>query len=396
MSIDRRKGGRGTDRLIKAKFDFDAHNEEVSKMWDAFWKREPLRIPITLGINSRYYMQIPEANSKNVNFERYSENPGVMFDSKLEFERWKKFNLLFDEQLGLPDVWTITVDFQNYYEAAWFGCKVHYMDGEVPDTRPDFAAVPEKLMDKGIPDPFSGLMGKAIDYHQNFRIRAAKEEFLGSPVKISDTLTGTDGPMTVACNLFGPQFVCETMASDAKRFHTLMKFVAESVIARTKAWRKYFNVSIPQDGFGFADDSIALISTNMYREHVMPYHKVILDAFATDKPRGIHLCGDATRHFKTLRDELNIWSFDTGFPVDFGKLRKQLGPEVQIQGGPHVEFLISASPGQVRDEVKRILGSGVLEGGRFILREGNNLAPRTPVDNTDAMYKAGREFGKLK
>jgi uroporphyrinogen-III decarboxylase len=45
--------------------------------------------------------------------------------------------------------------------------------------------------------------------------------------------------------------------------------------------------------------------------------------------------------------------------------------------------------------VRRILQSGVLEGGRFLLREGNNLAPGTPLENTEAMYYAGREFGVL-
>jgi uroporphyrinogen-III decarboxylase len=37
----------------------------------------------------------------------------------------------------------------------------------------------------------------------------------------------------------------------------------------------------------------------------------------------------------------------------------------------------------------------VLDGGKFILREGNNLAPHTPLENTEAMYYAGREFGQL-
>ena len=117
--------------------------------------------------------------------------------------------------------------------------------------------------------------------------------------------------------------------------------------------------------------------------------------FATNKPRGIHLCGDATRHFTTLRDELNIQSFDTGFPVDFGRLRAELGPGVTIMGGPHVDFLRTATPAAIREEARRILQSGVLTGGRFVLREGNNLAPLTPLENTEALYHAGREFGKL-
>jgi uroporphyrinogen-III decarboxylase len=134
----------------------------------------------------------------------------------------------------------------------------------------------------------------------------------------------------------------------------------------------------------------------MYREHVLPHHRRLCDTFsADDSPRSIHLCGDATRHFVTLRDELNIREFDTGFPVDFGQLRRDLGRDVVIQGGPHVELLRSGTAAQVREEVRRILSTGVLEGGRFILREGNNLAPGTPPENTEAMYYAAKEYGRL-
>jgi uroporphyrinogen-III decarboxylase len=107
----------------------------------------------------------------------------------------------------------------------------------------------------------------------------------------------------------------------------------------------------------------------------------------------MHLCGDATRHFKTIRDELNVWNFDTGYPVDFGWLRKELGPEMEIYGGPSVPFLRLATQDAVRDEVKRILESGIMESGRFVLREGNNLAPGIPMENLRAMWDAVHEFG---
>jgi len=58
---------------------------------------------------------------------------------------------------------------------------------------------------------------------------------------------------------------------------------------------------------------------------------------ATCKPNlGIHLCGDATHHFKFLKEHLRVNSFDTGFPVDHGELRQELGTEVQMTGGATV------------------------------------------------------------
>ena len=99
------------------------------------------------------------------------------------------------------------------------------------------------------------------------------------------------------------------------------------------------------------------------------------------------------RHFKTLRDEIGVYEFETGFPEDFGWLRRELGREVTIHGGPTVTLLREGSPEGVAAETIRILRSGICEGGRFVLREGNNLAPGTPFANLEAMYETARGIG---
>ena len=166
------------------------------------------------------------------------------------------------------------------------------------------------------------------------------------------------------------------------------------MIARQRAWRDYFGQPQVREGNGMADDSIALLSCDGYREWILPHHRRYL---ATDTvpnaPAWIHLCGDATRHFVTIRDELHAVSFDTGFPVDHGKLRRELGPDVLIYGGPHVDLLLHGTPQEVAAETRRILNSGVMEGGKFVIKEANNLAPRTPMANLQAMYDTCKAEG---
>lgn len=84
--------------------------------------------------------------------------------------------------------------------------------------------------------------------------------------------------------------------------------------------------------------------------------------------------------------------FETGFPVDHGRIRRELGPDVTIHGGTTVMILRDGSPEDVRAETQRILRSGVCDGGRFVLREANNLAPRTPAANLAAMYETARAW----
>lgn len=383
------------DRL--SAFDFERHNADVADLWNAYRAARNTRVPIILGVNTRFFMRQPDANPTGLTFRRYMEDPDLMFDAQLRFQRWSRFNLLQDAELGMPEVWRIHVDFQNYYEAAWFGCPVEYFSGEVPDTRPAFQDCPERVMEKGLPRPFGGLMARALDYYDRYLERARQRPFLNRPVEPFPPWcgVGTDGPMTVACNLFSPEFVCMAMAAEPKRLHVLLDFITQATIKRMMVWRKLTGMAIPCDDFVMADDSIALISKTMYKEHILPFHRRLYDAFGTKTGRAIHLCGDSTRHFRTLVDELDICSFDTGFPVDFGRLREELGPGVRIQGGPNVKIVHRGTPCEIWEETRRILQTGALEGGLFVLREGNNLAPGTPLENTEALYYSGREFGRL-
>ena len=109
---------------------------------------------------------------------------------------------------------------------------------------------------------------------------------------------------------------------------------------------------------------------------------------------GVHLCGDATRHFKTIRDELNIYNFDTGFPVDHRALCEELGEEVAIQGGPQAQLIHQGTPEEIEAESKRILEAVKPVSRRFIFRDGNDIPPYTPMENIQALYDACLKHGR--
>jgi uroporphyrinogen-III decarboxylase len=56
--------------------------------------------------------------------------------------------------------------------------------------------------------------------------------------------------------------------------------------------------------------------------------------------------------------------------------------------------LTNGTPEQVYQRSREILTSGIMEGGRFIFREGNNLPPNVPWCNLAAMYKAVQDIGR--
>ncbi len=379
--------------------DFKAHNEEVKAVWDAYHAGTPIRVPVVLGLNVRYYLFSPWLNPHGITFAAYSEDPDLMLETQLEFQHYVRHNLLCDAEMGMPsDAWPgVHVDLQNYYEAAWFGCPVHYREGQVPDTSPILGDDNKRMLfDAGVPDPFTdGIMAKNVRFLEYLTERIKDYSFMGLPVHgVSPSGMGTDGPFTAAANIRGATEICLDIYEDPDFVRELLDFITEATIARIKAWRSKLGYDMRPQCWGFADDSIQLLSTETYREFVLPCHKRLVSELAGSGPHSIHLCGDATRHFKTIRDELNINGFDTGYPVDFAWLRKELGPNIHINGGPTVGFLLRATPSEVREEVRRILSTGVTEGGKFVLREANNMSPGIPEENIAAMYHASQEFGR--
>lgn len=389
--------------------DFKKHNEEVKEVWEAYNNKKPYRVPIMISGSIRNLFGNPEINKTNYTFEDFFKNPQAQIECQLAYQKWVRYNLICDQEMGPPrNGWQINIDFQNSYEAGWFGCPLRYFGNHVPDTVEILKEDKNKLYELKEPDPLSGnLLGRAMEFFEYMQDKCPKMEFEGLPVKPPVTIPGegTDGPFDVAYKLRGAAEVCIDIYEDPKYFHELMNFVTENTIHRMKAIRRWrwsrFPESPDKDRFkvkdwGFADDAIALISVEQYQEHVFPYHQKLVEEFSDGSPVSIHLCGNATHQFKFLKDNLNIYSFDTGFPVDFEKMRRELGPEVQISGGPTAMLLKDGSAEVIREEVKRICESGIMEGGRFILIAANNLAPCTPIENIEAMYNAGKTYGVYK
>jgi hypothetical protein len=359
-----------------------------------------------LGVNPRYTMfgdpaqpslRHP-ANPRRVTFHQYWSDPQIMLERQLEHLEWCALNLFQDAEMGLPERWQVWPDFQNVYEAAAWGCPIQHFEDQVPDTIPAFSGEDGRraLLKAPTPDPFDAPFFRRVwAFYDHFKRREAEGfDWKGRPIRACPPSgIGTDGPFTVLCNLRGPVEVCMDLAEDPPAATALLEKVTDSIFEHVRAFRVRLGEPEKTEGWGFADDSIALLSTDMYARFVARCHRRLIQQLSSGGPNSIHLCGDATRHFPYLKETLNIMSFDTGFPVDFGEIRRLLGPDVEILGGPSVPLLRMATPAEVLAETRRILESGVMEGGRFVLREGNNLAPDVPVASVRAMYDAVREFG---
>ncbi len=375
----------------------EEHNQEAQAVWDAFNVGQPTRPPVMIGTGTQFFIFNDDLNpGEVVTFEDYCTDAKTMLDFQLRSAVWRTEHIApyCDDPVGRPEVFEVKVDLQNFDEAAYFGAPVEFIPHQVPDTRPKLDGDRKNaLFDAGLPDPLTA--GWYVNAHRicddMADLIAKNPSYLDRPIKMTPFGIRTMGPLTIAIALRGHEFLTD-FYEDPDYARTLLDFITEGTIARISAHLDFFGLENPDSEMFFADDSIQLISPKMLRDFMLQVYRKLKAGVTNAEKVKVHLCGDASRHFKILKEEIGCNDFETGFPVDFGKIRQQLGPEVTIHGGPNIMLLRDGTPKKVAVEVQRILESGILEGGKFILREANNLAPRTPFENLNAMYQTARSL----
>lgn len=380
--------------------DFSAHNEMNQSLWEAFAQNEHERTPVQITTNPRMLMLDSRYNRAAPSYRAYMTNPDVMAQCVLEWSYWMRFMLPGDHEKGMPESWQVHIDFQNVYDAAFLGSPVMFHDNQVPYAAPLLNDDNKRMLfDRGISTPFTGeWVERALQFQEHFQDKSSRGwTFLGRPVLPPDSapFAGTDGPFTAAAALRGPTGICTDMLVEPDYAHELLDYITEALITRMQAWRQHFGHPPLLLEWGTADDSIEMLSVEQYREFVLPHHRRLFDAFCPDGKRGIHLCGNVQRFFPVLKEELNVTSFDTGFPVDFARFREEMGPDILLSGGPRAPLFVEKDPAPLLAETERILMTGIGDSGRFILREGNNLPPCTPLENCEAFYRLGCRLGRI-
>jgi uroporphyrinogen-III decarboxylase len=98
---------------------------------------------------------------------------------------------------------------------------------------------------------------------------------------------------------------------------------------------------------------------------------------------------------KTIKDELNVGTFELGFPVDLGLARRELGQEVHLIGNVNPAIILEGPEERIEREVEKVFETGVAVGGyNFTLSDGNQIAPGTPLNHLYAFYNAGLKYGR--
>ncbi len=382
--------------------NFERHNVEVRRLQAQQREGNCERVMMSLAMNPRIILSDPALNPAQIPFKTYLEDSQTMLEIQCRFQEYCAEYLISDRIMGFENLEEIPVypDFQNVLEGACFGAEIVYHGCNEPVNIP--CADEDTKYDlikntKPFTDPLGGIVAKLLAHDAYFRKKRQEGyTYKGKPLAQPGTAgLITDGPFTIACNLIGATAACIGLMEEPEFMTELLDYITEAILVRIKALRRYYGLPDQSDTYFFADDSIALLSIDTYTEFILPLHKKLQRELSNGRGQAsVHLCGDASRFFPLLAKELKITSFDTGFPIDHGKIVRQLGPDITVYGGPHIETLRSGTPEQITTQTRSILEAVKPHTRRFIIKEANNLAPGTPPANLIAMHEAVKKYGR--
>ena len=160
---------------------------------------------------------------------------------------------------------------------------------------------------------------------------------------------------------------------------------------------KYVQVVHVEDDLGMQDRP--LLSPELYRNRVKPYHKKLYSFIKSkcDAYLLLHTDG-AVSQFIPDFIEMGVDALNpvqvSAKGMDTRRLKRDFGPDISFWGGgcDTQRVLPFGTPEEVREEVRRRIDDLALGGG-FVFTHVHNIQSHVPPENIVAMYETVREYG---
>jgi uroporphyrinogen-III decarboxylase len=356
---------------------------------------EPDRVPVLPAVAHRFL--IPQVGTK---FRDYYADPETMLRTQILAQKWLLENVRTDAfSISGPWVgaWT---DFQNNFEAGSLGCEIVFPEDDIPWVGPGWVRTEADLRRlETIDFIHSGLNAKQVAYRKVMIDVAEKfpVRFKGGPVFYPGAkacLTRTcDGPFGVAGDLMGKTEVFLAVAERPDFVSELMRIVTAKLIAYLDFCWEEEKLPGPRD-FAWTDDLAVSLSAPTYRDLVLPFEMEL--RFHFDGRANFHMCGRTDHLLEIFTDDLRIDEYQGfGYEVDLERIAKVMGGRVVLLGNVNPMLIRSGTPNEVREATRRVIEAlSPLKG--FIVQDGNNIPPGSPLANINAMMEAAELYGRYR
>jgi uroporphyrinogen decarboxylase len=353
----------------------------------------PDRVPVLPAIAHRFL--IPKVGAR---FRDYYADPETMLRTQILAQKWLLENVRTDAY-AITGPWVgAWTDFQNAFEAGSLGVPVVFPDDDIPWVGPGWVKDEADLRRLEAMDYVrEGLNGRQMAYRRAMIAVAERYpvRFLGGPVfhpgRAPHLTRTSDGPFGVAGDLMGATELFLACAERPDFVRELLRIVTEKMIAYLDACWDEEGRTGPRD-FAWSDDLAVSLSRPMFEELVLPFNRRLRDRF--DGWAALHMCGRSDHLLETFRDGLRIDELQGfGWQVDLDRIAEVLGGRVVLLGNVDPMLIRRGTPEDVRRATRRVIEKLAPAGG-FIVQDGNNIPPDSPVENINAMMEAAEAWGR--
>jgi uroporphyrinogen-III decarboxylase len=356
---------------------------------------EPDRVPVLPAIAHRFL--IPQVGTK---FRDYYADPETMLRTQILAQKWLLENVRTDAY-SITGPWVgAWTDFQNNFEAGSLGCEIVFPEDDIPWVGPGWVRTEADFRRLESMDFIhSGLNAKQVAFRKVMIGIAEKYpvRFKGGPVfhpGAQACLTRTcDGPFGVAGDLMGKTEIFLAVAERPDFVRELMRIVTAKLIAYLDFCWEEEKVAGPRD-LAWTDDLAVSLSAQTYRDLVLPFEKEL--RFHFDGRSSFHMCGRTDHLLEVFVDDLRIDEYQGfGYEVNLERIAGIMGGKVVLLGNVNPMLIRSGTQAEVREASRRVIETlAPLKG--FIVQDGNNIPPGSPLANINAMMEAAELYGRYR
>jgi uroporphyrinogen decarboxylase len=197
------------------------------------------------------------------------------------------------------------------------------------------------------------------------------------------------GPWTIAIGLRGASELIRDALKDPDYVHELMQLTTQVAITYMEA------VTVLKVGLSYSEApaSCSLISPQMYREFIFPYHKQIMDHFKEKKAGvGLHVCGYAD---PILEDMVNTGATNISIdaPSNLAKAFEAARGKAVVIGNIDTNLFFDKTREDMKQNIKQCLDLAPKDSG-YILATGCEVPAIAPLERIEWFMELAEELGR--
>ncbi|MDW7760623.1 MAG: uroporphyrinogen decarboxylase family protein [Acidobacteriota bacterium] len=353
----------------------------------------PDRVPVIPALAHRFL--IPKTGTS---FRDYYADPETMLRTQIRAQKWHLENIRTDAHV-ITGPWVgAWSDFQNSFEAGSLGCRIEFPENDIPWVASHWVQDDTDLTRLEAMDFIgSGLNARQVEFRDGM-IRVAEKypvRFLGGLVfypGARPSLTRTsDGPFGIAGDLMGATELFLACAERPDFVRELLRIIIDKMLAWLDFACDLEGLPEPRD-IAWSDDLAVSLSAGMFKDLVLPADCRIRSHFRGNAL--FHMCGKSDHLLEIFRDSLDIHEFQGfGWAVDLDRIREVMSGRIVLYGNVDPRIILSGTPAEVMEASRKVIEK-LAPGGGFVLQDGNNVAPGSPIENINAMMKAAESYGR--